>query len=1143
MNENKAGKIIVILAVVCAVIAPALYVVMVPRSEPKPAPLPPSALQIEQNNRGVGLMGRYEYREAAEIFRALVEARPDWLDVRVNLAIATLNRQEPGDEDAAMQMLAEVLQEDPNHLRAHYCSGLLYLHGGEPDRALPHFKLVAERDPADAHAAYYIGQIMASEDYAEALAWFSRAMELDPHLRSAHYGASQMLRRLGRDEDATAMLTEFERLRTNPRASLAEFVYTRMGRKGEAIAIDMPLAGRMAVMPPGGSIFADAAPLLTNGDDFTWRARESGRAVSMTACDITGNGLIDIFIAGALDEPGLYNAVCIQNADAPGTFTLDPTHPLARIPHVNAALWGDFDNDGLTDVYLCRRGPNMLLRRVPAGSNDTMWVDVTDATGTSGGDFDTVDGLFFDADHDGDLDVFLVNTDGPNELLSNNRDASLPTFRPIAQQREIAGIGSNSASRQVIAADLDGDRDLDIIVINEQPPHEVYINDRLWQYRSGGSEFDAIRQAEIAAMVAVDMIVDGQIELYGLRERQGRVQRVRWTRNAEGVWQEMLQADPPDWSDRKLPEDRERALALAVMDVNGDGQRNVLSLTDRGGAVWNGRGLMHGLHMEAAAGWGVIVVSTDRGPSVVGLPEGSQPVIWHPGSGRYQYATLSFTGREDAGHSMRSNASGIGTHYAARFGSHWVAGSTLPSVSGPGQSHQPQAVGVAGHRKIDFLSIDWSDGIFQSEIDLAVGEHHVISETQRQLSSCPVLFVWNGEKFEFVSDVLGVGGMGFAVGPGEYAPSRPWERFKFTEGVLQPKHGRYIIKLGEPMEEACYLDSAKLVAYDLPPGWSMTLDERMGIGDPAPTGATRFYQRSMSPTLAVNERGEDVTQAVQSADLVAAPVGELDLRFIGLLKNDHAITITFPEPLDSEHGDVLLIADGWVEYPYSQTMFAAWQAGATYRAPTIEAMNAEGEWIVVWEQVGYPAGMPREMSVPLPADRLPPGTRLLRITTNQEIYWDRFLIAWAKECPDAVRRELPLVRAELMRTGFAQRLDLPQRLPYYDYDRRVPLWDTRHQTGFYTEFGDVLPLIRDPNGALAIFGPGEEVHMEFAALNQSPDAGWRRFYVLETEGWCKDMDLFTKDGDTLEPLPVREGAGSLPRQLHMMFNTRFRSGR
>ena len=29
--------------------------------------------------------------------------------------------------------------------------------------------------------------------------------------------------------------------------------------------------------------------------------------------------------------------------------------------------------------------------------------------------------------------------------------------------------------------------------------------------------------------------------------------------------------------------------------------------------------------------------------------------------------------------------------------------------------------------------------------------------------------------------------------------------------------------------------------------------------------------------------------------------------------------------------------------------------------------------------------------------------------------------------------------------------------------------------------------------------------------------------MLEARGWCKDMDLYTRDGDTVEPLPGIRG--------------------
>jgi hypothetical protein len=162
----------------------------------------------------------------------------------------------------------------------------------------------------------------------------------------------------------------------------------------------------------------------------------------------------------------------------------------------------------------------------------------------------------------------------------------------------------------------------------------------------------------------------------------------------------------------------------------------------------------------------------------------------------------------------------------------------------------------------------------------------------------------------------------------------------------------------------------------------------MSILGPEPTGEPIFTRRAVAPVRAVNDRGEDVTATVLAADLRAAPVGSLDLRFIGRLEAEHRLTLVFNQNLDELGGDLVLIADGWVEYPYSQTNFAAWQAGADYRAPTLEARGADGRWSLVSEQFGYPAGMPRQMALPLPplhqpGDLLgPPGGGGRRICTG-----------------------------------------------------------------------------------------------------------------------------------------------------------------
>ncbi|MCZ6851359.1 MAG: hypothetical protein O7F17_06940, partial [Planctomycetota bacterium] len=73
----------------------------------------PDAADIAANNRGVGLMGQYKYADALAVFEQLVNEHPDWLDVKVNLAIATLNRQEEGDESLALGLLSDVLGTAP----------------------------------------------------------------------------------------------------------------------------------------------------------------------------------------------------------------------------------------------------------------------------------------------------------------------------------------------------------------------------------------------------------------------------------------------------------------------------------------------------------------------------------------------------------------------------------------------------------------------------------------------------------------------------------------------------------------------------------------------------------------------------------------------------------------------------------------------------------------------------------------------------------------------------------------------------------------------------------------------------------------------------------------------------------------------
>jgi len=93
--------------------------------------------------------------------------------------------------------------------------------------------------------------------------------------------------------------------------------------------------------------------------------------------------------------------------------------------------------------------------------------------------------------------------------------------------------------------------------------------------------------------------------------------------------------------------------------------------------------------------------------------------------------------------------------------------------------------------EVDMVRITWPNGLIQSEARQATNRTSVFKESQRLSGSCPMIWAWNGQGFEFITDVLGVAPLGAAAGDGKYFPVDHSETISIPAGALALAGGQY----------------------------------------------------------------------------------------------------------------------------------------------------------------------------------------------------------------------------------------------------------------------------------------------------------------------------------------------------------------
>jgi Tfp pilus assembly protein PilF len=410
----------------------------------------------------------------------------------------------------------------------------------------------------------------------------------------------------------------------------------------------------------------------------------------------------------------------------------------------------------------------------------------------------------------------------------------------------------------------------------------------------------------------------------------------------------------------------------------------------------------------------------------------------------------------------------------------------------------PLAFGLPGYTQADTVRITWPNGLIQNEIRQAVGRSYHYKEAQRLSGSCPMIFTWNGRRFEFVSDVLGVAplGAGLPVDHDEYVQVPP--------GALRPRDGHYEVRVTEELREVSYLDQIQLVAVDHPAAVEIFTSDKFQ-GPPFPEFRLYGVSRRIYPTRAVDHHGRDVLDPLLRRDRTYPDGFRRDAQGRAEM---HSLTLDLPA------GGVLYL-HGWVDWADSSVLVAASQ-GAPLRGPLLE-VEQDGRWVTALDDMGMPAGKPKTIAVELPR-----GARRVRISTNMCVYWDEIFVAPDRLPPEARLTRVAPASAGLRFRGFSAVTVHPERRQpeafHYDLVRPAAMWNPT--PGYYTRYGDVRTLLETVDDRLVVMGSGDELALRFDAAALPPlPPGWKRDFLLYFNGWAKDADANTALGSSVEPLP------------------------
>ncbi len=1089
---------------------------------------------IRHQNLGLAYLEESQPSKAVEAFTALIELLPDEAIGYGNLAVAHLRLQQAAAAEAAVKLGIAVAPMDS---QLHFILSEIYQLQGKTDLAVEAMKEAIRLDPDELEfryklVRYYLGR-QRNDPEAQQVAV--------RHLQELHYRSpvnivvlmkltlglltqeeyeaagdlAQKLQTLLGDTDAEklAYLTQgitaieqkdlklatrniriFENLhRASPRyqQGIGELVTDILGHPIETFSAGFKARIIAKESLPIGVEFVDVTEALGLAD--VGGLNTSVGSVSLA--DYDGDGNLDLYTTPM-------GTLLHQNTD--GYFA--PVQPFQEVleqaslnPHTVA--YADIDKNGTQD-FLLQTFNGITHLRIDETENWkasplVQYAQRQEVTGV----LHTVD-----YDHDGDLDLFSGQTS--TTMYRNNGDG---TFTDVTAETFVK-IDTNEASTQqpapaeVFSADFDDDGDIDVFATHRETGCTLYNNLRQGKLRAVSDETGIPQDVHYTAAAVGDYDNDGDIDIFlatadriHLYQNRGDGSFVDDPRLEAGV------RDLPPVLLRNIDYDNDGFVDLWVSGKDG----MFLFRNDGTGQFMEPYPLIETVTAEGAilarATIGTVADYDNDGDLDLFFinGEGQLRALQNNGGNENNWIQVRLEGITTGNNKV--NRDGIGSKLEVKVGDLYQ----LQYVS-----EQVSHFGLGAFDAADVVRVVWTNGVPQNVIEPQARQR--IQEKQILKGSCPFLYVYDGEKYQFVTDLLWRAPLGLVTSMGFVAPDETKDFIKISGTQIKPKSGRYSIQITEELWETAYFDEVKLIAVDHPIGTDIFVNEQY---TPPPFAEFKVYgvAEKLHPKSAVDHHGGDVSDALKAFDYRYA-VEHAPGAYQGVVE-PHAIVIDLGDvPNDAL---VTLFLSGWIfptDTSINVALFQNPEINPSF--PSVAVKDANGDWKTVIDMIGLPAGKNKTITVDLTGKFLSDDRRV-RIETDMQIYWDAaFFTVGAQDVPVEMTTLNP-DSADLHYRGFSEMYRPNPHAPHlFDYQKVTADAQWRDLAGYYTRYGDVNPLLQEVDDMYVILNAGDEITVEFDASRLPVlKSGWMRDFILYSDGWDKDGDINTLTSQTVEPLP------------------------